>query len=345
MQTISRTFAVADVHPAFQPLKTTPLGQLARRQLENLESVSDYHLSVVPCENLNPLLFATFRAFLDHRPLILSPDMLWVTILQGLARHVEMRAEELRPSFVNHQGQLKLRVAARDFVLGSPENPWEEVVEGFCTQLESNLRPAARELLAPPFSTSGLTERVACQVAMMSALKSYFVYEAVCICGIPIVTLEGTSEDWKALRDRARRLGSFGLEWWTGCLVPILDQFVAASEGRVDLRFWKDIYQEHPSEYGGYGGPRPTFSGWIGCFFPFLKRGERNPLVLGRRPDRRGLGIYLDGFDPGMALAPVTWVEQGRKIGLQFLAGLMGVEQKLETLALRPKVAWAVRRT
>ncbi len=35
--------------------------------------------------------------------------------------------------------------------------------------------------------------------------------------------------------ERAQRLAGYGLEWWTGCLLPILDQFVAASEGRIDL--------------------------------------------------------------------------------------------------------------
>jgi len=345
MQTIFRTFAVADVRPATQALPTFPLGQVARNHLETLEAVSDYHVSVVESRNTNPLLFATYRAFLDHRPLILSPDILWVTILQGLARHVEMRAEELRPLFVSHSGRHELSVQVEGFVLGSPENPWEEVIAGFSSQLSDHLTASARELLVPPFSTSGLTERTACQAALMGALKSYFSYVGMCVCGIPTLTLEGTPEDWKALRERARKLGAFGLEWWTGCLVPILDHFVAASEGRVDLRFWRDIYQSHPADSDSYGGPYPTFSGWIGCFFPFLRRGERNPLVLGRRPAAKGLGVYLNEFDPGMAIAPVTWRDRGRTVGLQFLAGLMGVEQKLATLALRPKVAWAVRRS
>jgi Domain of unknown function (DUF4419) len=35
---------------------------------------------------------------------VLSPDAVWLTIAQGVAQHVRMNAEELRPRLVNHGG-------------------------------------------------------------------------------------------------------------------------------------------------------------------------------------------------------------------------------------------------
>ena len=57
---------------------------------------------------------ATHFAFSQHRPLVLSPDMIWVTILQGLAQHVKNHAEKLRSQFVGHQGELAGLVRANE---------------------------------------------------------------------------------------------------------------------------------------------------------------------------------------------------------------------------------------
>ena len=45
---------------------------------------------------LNPLIEAVHLAFSGHRPLILSPDCIWLTIVQGFGHHVNKYAEDLR---------------------------------------------------------------------------------------------------------------------------------------------------------------------------------------------------------------------------------------------------------
>jgi hypothetical protein len=57
-----------------------------------------------------PLLGAIHVAFAQHRPLVLSPDAVWLTILGGVAQHVKLNAEALRPRLVRHQGKRELRV-------------------------------------------------------------------------------------------------------------------------------------------------------------------------------------------------------------------------------------------
>merc|ERR1712093_56841 len=68
---------------------------------------------------------AVHAAFFDHHPLVLSPDIIWLTIAQGLANHVDQNAKTLRHKFVSHQGKMNLVISRPEFVKGSPENNWE----------------------------------------------------------------------------------------------------------------------------------------------------------------------------------------------------------------------------
>ena len=53
----------------------------------------------------HPVVAAAHRAFMDHRPLRLSPDAIWLMICQAAANHVNAHAEELRPRLVRHEGR------------------------------------------------------------------------------------------------------------------------------------------------------------------------------------------------------------------------------------------------
>jgi hypothetical protein len=61
----------------------------------------------------------------------------------------------------------------------------------------------------------------------------------LCACGIPSITRLGTPDDWRAVRRRAAMLSEFGLDHWTGALVPVLDQLVRTAEGQTDRAFWR----------------------------------------------------------------------------------------------------------
>jgi hypothetical protein len=173
------------------------------------------------------------------------------------------------------------------------------------------------------------------------------------LCGIPSITLLGTPDDWRRVRDRARVLGEFGLGGWVAALEPVLDQFVAAATGEVDPAFWRSFVKKNNMS----GGPYVT--GWINVLFPFLdSRRPRdgkgvNPYVeewsaalLQGRSSRRGLhagGPTLSEFPCGLSAAPFTWAYLDKPIPMEFLGGFVGLAQEPETLALRPAIGWAVR--
>src|SRR5262245_15945299 len=83
------TFAVSDVTPATTPLPEAPYHQAVANFLAGpVEACTHYHGRLVAHVRSHPLLAALHAAFCQHRPVCLSPDILWLTLTQGLAHHV-----------------------------------------------------------------------------------------------------------------------------------------------------------------------------------------------------------------------------------------------------------------
>ena len=233
----------------------------------------------------NMLAKAVHAAFFGHHPLILSPDVIWLTIAQGLANHVDQNAEALRSSFVTHEGKEKIEVAREDFVLGSGSNDWEGVFPEFSAKIRARTVPGTAELVESDFSTTGPVERIVSHITLMDTVQHYFSYSMSCGCGFPSITLSGTPADWEKIRAKAEELRKYDLDWWLAALLPALDQFVAAAHGKPDLDFWRSLCNiATSSSYTVYH----PLTGWIQAFFPYL-----NATVY----EGRGLGQFAEAED------------------------------------------------
>ncbi len=189
------------------------------------------------------------------------------------------------------------------------------------------------------------------------------------ICGIPSVTLEGTPDDWRKLREKVELLAPFGLDWWLCELRPICDKFVRASEGNVDREHWRRLYKIR-AVYG-----TEVINGWLGKLFPYTENfrdrcvSRRNDLLDPRveneirnleaeeargEPDRFGgfyaPGIRAEALPRGLSRVPFTLTERkgkqtrnGKQTAMEFVAGSVVVTQDRATRPLRPTVGWAVR--
>src|SRR5579872_7434115 len=130
------TFRVDAVTPASHALHESPAVQAVRETVNmKIDSASEHARKFVPVRNG---LFGVVRAaFMDHRPLVLTPDSVWQTLAQGFADHVNEDPEGLRAKLVPHAGKKKLVV--REELLGqSPENPWGSVFERFAGLVRKN---------------------------------------------------------------------------------------------------------------------------------------------------------------------------------------------------------------
>ena len=288
----------------------------------------------------NALVWAINTAYDKHYPIVLSPDAVWLVIAQGFARHVNENAEKLRNLFVEHEGKKTLSVRRDDFIKGSLDNPWPEVFGEFSEKIRQNIGPKLHDLLSPTFTTTGPVEKAAADVVLMDTMKKYFEFDFCTFCGIPEITLEGTLEDWKQLRDRAVALAEFDLEWWITELTPVLDQFVAAASGKPDRKFWTKMYKE-VDESGG-----PYIRGWIITFFPYFIRyngvAYRNPDLTTWSQKKEFGGVRTSDLATGVSKVPFIWKYYDKEIPMHFYAGFMGIAQHQTSLAIQPLIGWAV---
>ncbi|MCE9668944.1 DUF4419 domain-containing protein [Myxococcus stipitatus] len=266
------TFVVDDVEEARTPLETVPLARLVG---EALWFAPAGHTRVMDTGGLHPVVAAVHRAFAEHRPLVLSPDVIWLTIAQGFAQHVRLNAEQLRPRLVRHEGRRVLEVSVDS--LPRREEEFRAVLDGFRERLRGELGPGLPRLLSCDFSTTTDIERMAGDIVLMDVMSPYFDFYLTCICGIPRITLLGTPEDWHSIRRRIDVIAEFDLSWWTSSLVPIADEFIRAAEGKPDRKLWQELYKP----VGAYGGDKA--SGWLMRLFPYVDAGgrlnHRNPML------------------------------------------------------------------
>ncbi|MEV2192012.1 DUF4419 domain-containing protein [Streptomyces phaeochromogenes] len=343
------TFEIDDVTPAAEPLPTRPLGDLDL-VVDALAVGGDPNTLVVEPNGVHPLLGAVGRAFADHRRLVLTPDAVWLTIAQGLAQHIRLHAEELRPRLVRHAGRKRLTVTV-DGPMPHDPNSWQDAVELFHKLLAAEIdgTGTTADLFECDFSTSTDVERVVGRIVMLDAYAPYFALWMTFVCGIPSITLAGTVEDWQRIRARLDAVADLGMETWCRSLVPIADQFVRAAAGDIDTAFWRRIY----SPVDAYGGEVVT--GWIARFYPYLTRHgavtRPNPLLELPLDEPRDLtldGMFYTG--PGVRSddVPATLsrlvvhindrVEGDNRV-VALHAGLVGVGQD-DDGSLRPVAGW-----
>ena len=145
----------------------------------------------------NSFFNGMYQAYANHRPFILSPDIIWLLISQGFAQHINTNQETMRHHFVDFSGKLSLIVSA-DKAPDDPALSWEEIFPQFTEQIQKYAGNNLTELLTCNFSTTTSLEKIASEITIMETVKPYFEFIVIrVVCGIPEITLEGTPEDWE----------------------------------------------------------------------------------------------------------------------------------------------------
>jgi hypothetical protein len=329
------TFKVSDVAVDRSPLPAiSAAAWLARLGWTAPEAWKLGAEAVVDGEAIHPLALAASIAFAEHRPLLITPDAIWLTLAHGLAQHVELHAEELRPRLVRHQGRLELEVRRDDFVPGASDNDWPVAVAALAARVREHLGGRA-SLFVSDFSTSSALDRTASQVALLGAMRNYFDYSVSSLCGIPEITLTGTPEDWAAIRARVRVFGELDAARWAERLDPILARLEETARGTIDREHWRRFYKkEHMS-----GGER--FAGWLGELFPYLGT-TPTPNRFETDDDDPFGGIKPSELPSGRTRAPFTWKVPGAELPRELVAGLFGVTQDASSGALGVISGWCV---
>ena len=284
------------------------------------------------------------QAYADHHPLVLSPDIVWLIISQGFSRYVNAHTEEMRDLLVFHEGQMELVVNSNNDVL-SPSGDWERLLNDFSHCIANNTKGELADLMTADFTTTGITERIASQVSLMDVVKKYFIYTNIAVgCGIPSITLKGSPNDWQKVLDKVRTLKKYHLEEWASDLEDILKEFVKASKGNANKKFWQNIVKKRrvdqmKSDKGCLPSINSTYlDGWFLKFFPNAL-GETSDSVMWdtdmpQELVRVSFRHVLTDPDTGLPLDTIP---------MQLWAGFVGIEEDAKTQALSPKIGWLAR--
>ena len=181
MQGLGRGFSVDDVLPASTPALTESLTKhVVKRFRREVSGIPEAEKPVINSmagvqhyiNRCHPLIDAVGTAFSQHRPLILSPDSIWLVIEQGFAHHVAENAETLRHRLVRHQGSRELMTGLRELSLQGFERAISNISDQICAATD----PVLHETLICDFSTTTPAVRTASEVVLMDCYSSYFTY-------------------------------------------------------------------------------------------------------------------------------------------------------------------------
>ena len=192
----------------------------------------------------HPVLQGFVSAYKNHRPVTISPDIIWLLIVQAFSNHITNNAEKLRSMFVNFAGKKDLTLERPDLNIFqmTSEDFEREVFPEFVKQISEYTGPSIIDTMTPNFTTTTTVSFAVSMISIMSAMKNYFNYKFLCRgCGFPYVTIEGSVEDLTKISLKLNDLKKYDFEWFKSEISDIINKIIDTKKGCVDLKFWKEI--------------------------------------------------------------------------------------------------------
>ena len=217
-----------ELYPENQPrndFKREPLKNLIR---ENTLCYSfDIEKDLAFIDTNVPLLNGFYTAHINHYPIRIKPDDIWLLIVQAFSVHVDVNSEELKNYFVNFDEQKTLTVKYNGIFFA--KNFDKKILENFCEQIIEQMKEylgkEILDILTPNFTTTNYDTTIICKLSIMSIFRIYFEYRGMaCICGNPYIILEGTSEDYEKIIKKAKELRKYKFEWYIDRIIPLIQK-------------------------------------------------------------------------------------------------------------------------
>lgn len=287
-----------------------------------------------------------YQAYVNHCPIVLSPDIFWTLIIQAFTRHVLANSEKLKEKFVDFRGKKEICIDNVKYptIEEIPQEKWEQDLKEYINKISDYVGQDLIDLIKPDFSTTNEIIAQVGQISIMSCMKNFFIYtSAYGGCGYPKITLEGKLEDYIKLKEKTMKLKKYDLDFWVDEIVPILDKIIETRKGNVDKEFWKKFYY---NVEGSIGGSDPNtiikvknIRGWICKFVPYDK-------TKSRRYDLDELPFKGPFFSlpKDILSAPIGMknIITGKETELICRAGFMGMEQDEKSYEMKPFFGWYI---
>ena len=140
--------------------------------------------------HISPLTYL-HTCWSSHVGVVVTPDMVWFTLLCQVAKIIRGDAERFRPLFSSEGGKQSITVPTNSVVRIPLDTLAEQIAMRLPSQSGSSFYPA--------FSQSSTFAREAALAAFADAMSPYYQYSTM-LCGISKVRLGGTTDDWRLLQ-------------------------------------------------------------------------------------------------------------------------------------------------
>lgn len=288
------------------------------------------------------LISGLIKAYKNHYPMVIFPDMIWMLILQTFSRFLDKYHELVRHRIVNFEGKKELCVNRFELHPSTAQKEdWRGIFNEFTTKIGQNIGEDNLKILSSDFSTTNPCTLTTSQVSIMTGMKHYFEYSLLMGgCGVSKIELQGSLNDWKKILEKTKSLEKFGLGWWTKEIVPIIKQIIITKQyyyyhGRINSEikeFWKKIIRIKGK--GDLYDPH-IINGWIVKFFPDIE----NRKVL---EEIKETNVENQILSCPMKLIVTNFNGFKTDYDCSIESGFFGMEQDKKTFKVRPILGYAL---
>ena len=300
----------------------------------------------------HPILKGYYQSYVNHMPVSINPDILWMLIVQGFSRHIDQNAEKLRNKFVDFDGKKELTVNGDELTIEEiTKEGWERTFKEFVEKIKENAGESMIKLITPSFSTTTPTIQVSSQIAIMSCFKNYFKFIRLWGgCGFPYINLEGTLNDYEELKRKVEKLMGYDIDDWIKELIIIIKKIVETKKGKIDIDFWKNmIINEEAMEPRGSGELTKVnnIDGWLLNFYPYYKIDdsfERCEKLKRRKDFNKPIDVeHLKYLPEEFIEVPLTMLHKItlKETELSVKTGFLGMIQEKNGL-IKPEIGWFI---
>lgn len=230
-------------------------GVIERLAYVNKFKVEDVRFSSIGGDVSHPNYLSYLeKCWAYHRAPVLTPDILWYTLLCELTLIIRDNVKPLRRLFTDSQEKKEIIVVGDD--------PYNLPLTKIVSELKK-LVPSDTELFLPLFSTSDDDTRLAQYAAFADAVSPYYSY-GMLLCGFPYIKIEGTIEDYWLAYYKWQEIGKlFKIEKEYFLRVSEILFKICQNIKDGSVEFWKDMF--HCKKCGSGGDI--DINGWFSGLF------------------------------------------------------------------------------
>jgi hypothetical protein len=322
------------VHQVIQPVVEKMQKYLNKRVVIDVGFEKE---NVVRVYNFDGFIASVHLSYSTHNSLVLTPDMFWIRIIQGLSDYIRLNQRKVRNKIKKVKQKLSVPYENDSFVTGE-HNDWSQVFTHINSSIKSNTESRLYNKCMETFTTTNIFHKTVINSALSQPCKTCTPPLFCTKCGIPAFRFSASKQDWLNLVKKTEILKYYGMDFWYDSLKPILDQIINMTNDNFDLNFWRNIYKVQ----GGSGGP--YISGWILRLYPYLRNDVLNEYlnVSIELNQSEFKGITTNKLPTGLYEVPFRWKYSNSIYNMKIILGAIGVAQDSETNALLPAYGWVL---